>query len=77
MAEIFYLNRKTRDSMKLARRCILKTYEMVKQGRDEAALRYANRAVEAFDFAMQQSRVPHHVPQIPFFSRPGFSGDAA
>lgn len=77
MAEIFYLNRQTRDNMILARRCILKTYEMVRLGREKAALRFANRAVEAFDLAMQQSRQPHRIPQIPFFSRPGHTGDAA
>jgi len=78
MADIFYLNKQTRDNMKLARKCILKTYEMVKQGRDKAALRYANRAVEAYDLAMRQARQPDRgSPYIPFFNRLSHAGDAA
>ena len=78
MADIFYLTKHTRDNMKLARRCILKTYDMVKQGRDKAALRYANRAVEAYDLAIKQSRQPDQaIPYIPFFNRPSHAGDAA
>lgn len=66
--------------MKLARTCILKTYELVRQGRDKAALRYANRAVEAYDRAMRQARQPQQSgdrPYLPFFSRPNRAGDAA
>ena len=78
MADIFYLTKQTRDNMKLARRCILKTYELVKQGREKAALRYANRAVEAFDLAMRQAREPEQgISYIPFFNRPSPAGDAA
>jgi hypothetical protein len=78
MADIFYLNKQTRANMKLARKCILKTYEMVRQGRDKAALRYANRAVDAYDLAIQQARQPDRGnPPIPFFTRPSHAGDAA
>ena len=78
MADILYLNKGTRDNMKLARRCILKTYEMVRQGRDKAALRYANRAVDAYELAMKQARQPEPiVSYIPFFSRTSSVGDAA
>ena len=78
MADIFYLNKQTRANMKLARKCILKTYEMVRQGRDKAALRYANRAVDAYDLAIQQARQPDRGnPSIPFFTHPSHAGDAA
>jgi hypothetical protein len=78
MTDIFYLNRQTRENMRLARKCILKTYEMVKLGRDAAALRYANRAVEAYDLALRQARQPNGmIPYIPTFDRPNHAGDAA
>lgn len=78
MADIFYLTKQTRDNMKLARKCILKTYEMVKRGRDAAALRYANRAVEAYDLAIRQARQPDgRIPYVPTFDRPSHAGDAA
>lgn len=78
MAEIFYLNPQTRTNMRLARQCILKTFEMVRQGRDKSALKFANRAVEAFDLAMKKSREPGHgflfTPPIRDHGR---AGDAA
>ncbi len=78
MADIFYLNPQTRANMRLARQCILKTYEMVRQGRDKAALKFANRAVEAFDIAMKKSREPEHgFLFIPPVRGHGRAGDAA
>ncbi|MDE2029087.1 MAG: hypothetical protein KGI97_00825 [Alphaproteobacteria bacterium] len=78
MADIFYLNKQTRDNMRLARQCILKTYDLVRQGREKTALRFANRAVEAFDLAMRKSREPEQdFLFIPPVVRPGSTGDAA
>jgi hypothetical protein len=78
MAEIYYLNQPTRDYMKLARKNILKTYELVRQGHEKAAYRCANRAVEAYDMAMQKSREPGLCFSFKtFFSRHSHTGDAA
>jgi hypothetical protein len=60
MAEILYLNKPTRDSMKSAREYLFKCFDRVKAGKEQDALRFANKAVAAYEAAMNATRQSEH-----------------
>lgn len=60
MAEIFYLNKPTRDNMKTARKYLFKCFARVKAGNDKEALRFANKAVAAYEAAMKTRQQAEH-----------------
>lgn len=78
MAEIFFLNRQTRDYMKLARKNILKTYRLLQEGREAAAQRCARRAVQAHDMAIMKAEEPSSVAALlSYLKSVPDNGDAA
>lgn len=60
MSQIYFLNQPTRANLVLARKHLHSCFRLVKQGKDKAALKYANRACIAYARAMQQCTEEHH-----------------